>query len=93
MEVWFRGFSTLTTTARSMTKTTTTAMAMVLMKRFFEAIRVYGNSFYGTRLGSFTLFCGGLVLWSRILRIDGLWIFNDNDNGNVNDNGTGNTTA
>ena len=29
-------------------------------------------------------------MWSRIY---GLWIFNDNDNCNVNDNGISNTTA
>ena len=52
VEIRFRGLSTLTTTARSMTKITTTATAMVMMKRFFKAIRVYGNSFYGARLGS-----------------------------------------
>ena len=27
-----------------------------------------------------TLFGGGLVLWSRILRIEGRWVFNDYDN-------------
>ena len=38
----------ITTTATS----TAMATAMAMMKRFFEAIRVYGNSFYGARLSS-----------------------------------------
>ena len=44
-----------------------------------------GNSFYGSRFGSsFCCLVEVWFLWSR------LWIFNDNDNCNVNDNGISN---
>ena len=44
-----------------------------------------GNSFYGSRFGSsFRCLVEVWFLWSR------LWIFNDNDNCNVNDNGISN---
>ena len=56
MEEWFGGFTTTTTTATS----TATATATAMMKRLFEALRVYYLVILSTDRGLVVLrFCKG----------------------------------